>query len=205
MLHAAAVGTYPPADGSVAVLPSPPGPAMGVIAFTARWFIATSAPEGWVREQLPPGDMHAPMSPRFLSALAERLGRWDDGIDVVLAAPGLPGEPALSEITDEDQRSAAATAVAARRERVRVFSDAFGAALVTIGRGLALRSEIAIEVDASRRGQGIARSALVEARRLVGSRRALFAQIAPGNAASLRAFLGAGFRPVGSEILFFSD
>jgi hypothetical protein len=45
--------------------------------------------------------------------------------------------------------------------------------------------------------------ALVEARRLVGPGDVLFAQAAPGNAASLRALLAAGFRPIGSEALFF--
>jgi hypothetical protein len=30
----------------------------------------------------------------------------------------------------------------------------------------------------------------------------LFAQVTPGNAASLRAFLAAGYRPIGSEVLF---
>jgi len=30
----------------------------------------------------------------------------------------------------------------------------------------------------------------------------LFAQVAPGNAASLRAFLAAGFVPIGAEVLF---
>jgi hypothetical protein len=29
----------------------------------------------------------------------------------------------------------------------------------------------------------------------------VFAQVAPGNAASLRAFLACGFRPIGSEVL----
>jgi hypothetical protein len=33
----------------------------------------------------------------------------------------------------------------------------------------------------------------------------LFAQVAPGNAASLRAFLAAGYRPVGAEVLFLRD
>jgi RimJ/RimL family protein N-acetyltransferase len=33
----------------------------------------------------------------------------------------------------------------------------------------------------------------------------VFAQVAPGNAASLRAFLAAGFRPIGSEVLFLTS
>ena len=33
----------------------------------------------------------------------------------------------------------------------------------------------------------------------------VFAQVAPGNAASLRAFLAAGFSPIGSEVLFLTS
>ena len=200
VLDAAGRGTFPPADGSIVVLPPPPGRAMGVIAFNAHWLIATAAPAAWVREQLPRGDLHAPMSPRFLAALADRLERRDDGLDVVLAAPGLGGKPALRETTGEDSGVAEA---AARRGGVRTFTDPAGEARLSIGHGLALRLEIAIVVEPSRRSRGIGARALAEARRLVSPGQPLFAQIAPGNAASLRAFLSAGFRPVGSEILFF--
>jgi RimJ/RimL family protein N-acetyltransferase len=37
---------------------------------------------------------------------------------------------------------------------------------------------------------------------LVPGDRPLWAQVHPGNAASVRAFLAAGYRPVGAEILF---
>jgi RimJ/RimL family protein N-acetyltransferase len=33
----------------------------------------------------------------------------------------------------------------------------------------------------------------------------VFLQVAPGNAASLRAALGAGFHPIGAEVLFLRD
>jgi hypothetical protein len=42
----------------------------------------------------------------------------------------------------------------------------------------------------------------VAARHLVPEDRPVWAQIAPGNASSLRAFLAAGYEPVGSEVLF---
>ena len=41
------------------------------------------------------------------------------------------------------------------------------------------------------------------ARALLEPGELVFAQIAPGNVASLRAALAAGFRPVAAEILFF--
>jgi hypothetical protein len=39
------------------------------------------------------------------------------------------------------------------------------------------------------------------ARHLVPDARPVWAQMAPGNASSLRAFLAAGYRPVGAEAL----
>src|SRR5664280_388080 len=63
--------------------------AMAVVAFTAHYLIASSASEGWIRGQLDPDDLLAPMSPRFLTLRADQLGRRDDGIDLLLAARGL--------------------------------------------------------------------------------------------------------------------
>jgi hypothetical protein len=199
-LDAAARGDFPEADGAIEVLSPPPGRAMAVVAFTAHFLIATSASEDWVRGELTPNDLLAPMSPRFLAALGDKLARRDDGIDLLLAAPGLQGRTTLREITGEEHpRVERATAV---RERVRVYTDPTGAATLVLGRGLANRTEVAIEIQPSRRNQGVARQALTEARRLVGSDGLLFAQTAPGNAASIRTFLTAGFRPIGSEVLF---
>lgn len=203
VLEEAARGRFPSADGTVEVLPPPPGPAMAVLALTAHYLIATAAPEAWVHQHLPSGDLLAPTSPRFLTALAEKLKRRDDGVDVLLAGEGLGGGSTLSEITgDEHPR---VTRAKDHREQVRVFTDPTGAARLILGRGLALRAEVAIEVAPESRGRGVGARTLTEARRLVGPGQPVFAQIAPGNAASLRAFLAAGFRPIGSEVLLFSD
>jgi hypothetical protein len=200
LLQDAARGAFPDPDGGLEVLPPPAGPAMAVVGFTAHHVIAAAVSEGWVREQLAEGDLRAPMGPRFLAALGRELGLRDDGVDVVLAAPGLAGEAALTEVArDSHPRVARANA---HRQGVRVFEDRTGAAVVILGRGLALRTEVAVEVEEPERGCGLATRALVESRRLVGHAGVLFAQTAPGNAASLRALLAAGFRPIGSEVLF---
>lgn len=68
---------------------------------------------------------------------------------------------------------------------------------------LALRTEVSFEVDLGARGTGRATASLHAARTLVAAGQPLFSQTAPGNAASLRALLAAGFRPIGSEVLFF--
>lgn len=164
--------------------------------------VRPGAPEEWIRLQLPQGDLLAPMSPQFLSGLGDKLRMRDDGIDVLLAASGLPGSATLQDRTAAEHPRV--TRANAHRENIRVFTDVTGAATVILGHGLALRHEIAIEIEPSSRGQGLAARTLTEARRLVDPDEVLFAQTAPGNAASLRALLAAGFRPIGSEVLFFS-
>lgn len=124
MLEDAARGAFPPADSSLQVLPAPPGPAMAVVSFSAHSVVASSASEGWVRYQIGHGSLAAPMSPRFLAALGKHLGLTDDGVDVVLAAAGLPGAPAL----DEAELEAHPRVARAKRHRedVRAFEDEQG-------------------------------------------------------------------------------
>jgi hypothetical protein len=202
-LDSAARGDFPKADGAVEVLSSPPGRAMAVVAFTAHYMIASSVPEDWIQSQLAPDDLRAPMSPRFLTALGAKLGRHDDGIDLLLAARGLQGRTTLRETTSDDHPRV--TRAYEHRDRVRVFTDPTGAATIVLGRGLANRTEVAIEIDPDRRNQGIAQQSLTEARRIVGADQLLFAQTAPGNAASIRTLLTAGFKPIGSEVVFFAS
>ena len=202
-LSAAARGDFPEPDGLIEVLPPPPGRAMAVVAFTAHYLIATSASEDWLRAALASDGRLAPMSPRFLTALGDKLDRRDAGIDLLLAASGLGGRSTLREIVVEEHPRV--SRARAHREHVRVFTDPTGAATVILGRGLADRTEVAIEITPNRRNQGVARQALTEARRLIGTDQLLFAQTPPGNAASIRTFLTAGFRPIGSEVLFFPE
>ena len=197
LLEDAARGRFPAPDGQVELLPAA-GPAMAVVGFTAHYAIAADVPVAWLRERLPEGDLLAPLSAPFLAELGRKIGRRDDGIDVVLTAAGLDGDPALTE-TGAAAHPRAARAFA-RREDVRVFEG--DGAVVTFGRGLAGRAEVSIEVDPHARGRGVARRALVEGRKLVGPGGVVFAQVAPANAPSLRAFLRAGFEPIGSEALF---
>jgi GNAT superfamily N-acetyltransferase len=176
---------------------------MAVVAFTSHYIIASSASEDWIRAQLSRDDLLAPMSPRFLTMLADNLGRHDDGIDLLLAARGLRGRTTLRETTAEGH--ARVKRAHAHRDDVRVFTDPTRAATIILGRGLANRTEIAIEIKPNRRNQGIARQALTEARRIIETNQLFFAQTPPGNAASLRTLLTAGFQPIGSEVLFFGN
>jgi RimJ/RimL family protein N-acetyltransferase len=79
-----------------------------------------------------------------------------------------------------------------------VYGDETG--LVTIGRGVVDRLEVSVEVfTAGIAGAG--RRLIAEALGLVPAGEIVFAQVAPGNAASLRAFLSCGFAPIGAETL----
>jgi hypothetical protein len=52
------------------------------------------------------------------------------------------------------------------------------------------------------RNSGLARRITLAARTLVPADEPLWAQAAPANAASVRAILAAGYRPIGAEVLF---
>ncbi|MFG1694953.1 GNAT family N-acetyltransferase [Nonomuraea sp. NPDC049309] len=73
------------------------------------------------------------------------------------------------------------------------------AGLLAVGRGVGGRWEVAIEVEPDHRGRGLGRLLATAARHLAPG--PLWAQVAPGNAASVRAFIAAGYAPVGAEVL----
>jgi len=60
---------------------------------------------------------------------------------------------------------------------------------------------VSIEVEPALRGFGLGRGLFTAARGLLPAGQHVWAQVAPGNAASVRAALAAGFRPVGAEVL----
>jgi len=59
---------------------------------------------------------------------------------------------------------------------------------------------MSLEVEPAARGRGLG-TALAAAAPALG-KGPLWVQVAPANTASLRAFLAAGYRPVGAEVLF---
>lgn len=147
------------------------------------------------------------MEAAFLAWLGDRIRCSPGSLDVVLVAAGPDrSQGTASLVSRPDLRHHPRAARAMRyREEVAVFSDPPGHGVVILGRGLAGRMEVSVEVWPDRRGSGVGRRMFGAARNLVASDEPLFAQVAPGNAASLRAILRAGFRPVGSEVLFPKD
>jgi hypothetical protein len=203
ILDAAAAGRFPRVDGQVTLLPQPSARDAGVIAFTGHAVAFSDADHSWLAARLPDGDLSAPLSPAFLAALGGRTGRVAPNIDMLTCASALPGRPAL-ELRAETDRAHPRIARALRyRDDVSAWRADGGVLL--LGRGVAGRWEVAIEVDPAHRDRGLGAQLATAARHLVPGGAALWAQIAPGNAASVRAFLAAGFCPVGAEALLMRD
>jgi hypothetical protein len=203
-LRAAAGGHDPPPDGRVEALGSPPGRSDAVVAFTAHSVVATGLDPAEVLAHLDPLDLGAPVSAGFLSWLAGRLGTPAGVLDLVMVAPlpeageDLPGLVPRDDIVDHPRVERSSR----YRTDLRCYSDPDGWGIVVLGRGLARRWELAIEVEPEHRGKGLGTALARAAPRAVSDGEPLFAQVSPGNVASIRAFLAAGYRPICSEVLF---
>jgi GNAT superfamily N-acetyltransferase len=199
LLDGVAAGRYLPPDGSVTILPQPSPRDAGVLAFTAHSVVFTDADPAWVRGQLPPGDLSGPLLPQFLQALCAETGRRARSTDILCVAAALPGPPRLTLTADGTASHPRVARALRHRDCVRAWRAPGG--IVLVGRGVAGRWEVAVEVEPGYRGKGLGRELATAARHLVPENEPLWAQIAPGNAASVRAFLAAGYRPTGAEVL----
>jgi GNAT superfamily N-acetyltransferase len=174
-----------------------------VCGFTAHHVISANVSREEVFERMDPSDLGAALNPTFVTWLGRRLEAAPGSLDVVLAAPGLSDPPdglLRASLPVEHARISRAERY---REQVAVYTMN-GEAVVVLGRGLAGRREVSLEIDEAAQGRGLGRRLLLSARSLIPENDVVFAQVAPGNAASLRAFLAAGFRPIGCEVLFLT-
>lgn len=203
VLTRAARGTFPAPDGLVDVVAAPTPCLAAVVAFTAHSFVATDLPADVVRAHLPQEDLlGAPMSPTFLAWLAHALGATPGVLDVVLVHLGT-NKPSVELVPHPDAYEHARVAIAlGQRREVQVYTEPEQRGLVILGRGLADRWELSIELAPGARNHGLGRAMISAGRALVPPDEPVFAEVSPGNARSLRAFLSAGFQPIGSEILF---
>ncbi|WP_446663749.1 N-acetyltransferase [Flexivirga sp. B27] len=203
LLREAAFGSPPRADGSWSrQLPWTPG-LFGIITFTGHAVLCVS--EQWSDAdlaRLDPDGFGGAADPRVVVALAGRDG-WIDSLDLVLAAPGLGGTPRLLQPRPDLADEPRARRAASLRTDVRVHGAAAGDdALVVIGRGIGGLPELSVEIAPQARGEGLARKLIADARHLVAPDDVLLVSVAPGNVASLRATIAAGFRPVAGVQLF---
>jgi len=188
---AAADGVFPDVDGEVTVLPPLDGGAECSVAMTGHAFIATALPATALTAADGFGGSMSPDVLRLLAGPEGEIGILDTtlvGRGTGLGGPGLwPGDP-------DHPRIAYARSW---RSDIRVHGDERG--LVTVSAGLAGRPELSIE--ATENGKGMGSSLLLDALGLFAAGDPVFAAVSPGNARSLRAFLAAGFTPIGSEVL----
>jgi GNAT superfamily N-acetyltransferase len=176
-----------------------------VCGFTAHHVISANVSREEVLERIDPSDLGAALNSTFLTWLGRRLEAAPGSLDVVLAAPGLPDPPHGLLRASLPVEHARVSRAERYREQVAAYTTVNGGAVVVLGRGLGGRREVSLEIDEAARGRGLGRRLLLGARSLIPEGDVVFAQVAPGNAASLRAFLAAGFRPIGSEVLFLTS
>ena len=200
LLRGVADGTPPPTDTDLTVLPPPDERSVGVLAFPGQNIIVADVSAEWVRSWMVSEDLSEPFSPQLLTLLGAVTGRAVGNIDSVLVgrAHGRRRGLELTDVTDSDHPRVAR----ARLSRADVHAWACPGGLLVLGRGVAGRWEVAVEVDAARRGFGLGRGLFGAALGLLPEGESVWAQVAPGNAASLRALLASGYRPVGGEVLF---
>ena len=202
LLDDAAAGRFPPADGLIEVLPSPGGRADVLMGMTGHFVLAADLEPKEVAARIPRGDLSAPMSAATLNWLAQRLESSPATFDALLCCTG-NGQGASTWLHEVDGHDHPRVERASRyRHEMRVFVADDDAAVLVVGRGVCDRWELGFEVAPGAHGRGLGRTVARAAAGLVPAGEPLWAQVAPGNAASLRAVVAAGYVPVAAEVLF---
>jgi hypothetical protein len=198
----AAAGRFPAADGAVDVLPADGDGTRAVVAFTGHAYVLTDLVGGELKRWMPDG------GGGFGGALHPDVLRWLAGedreigsIDVVLVARGVGSAPATARLLDDVLAEHARVQRAMRHRRdVEVVVEPEG--VVILGRGLVGRRELSVELfEPAAPSSGAGRRLIAAGLAAVPVGEWCWAQVAPGNARSLRAFLACGFTPIASEVL----
>lgn len=206
VLADAAAGHFPPVDGGWRRVPPWRPDLQAIVSFTGHAVLAVDP--GIADERLVGlgvdgfGGAH---DPRVITDLAG-AGGWIDSLDAVLLGRGTgdrAGRPALVARPDLADHPRVRFARAVRDDvRVLGYRDPDRDAVAVICRGLAWLTEMSFELEDDRRRHGAGTALVRDALGAIPRGRLVVAAAAPGNAASLRALLAAGFVPVGSLQLF---
>lgn len=199
LLLDAAAGRHLPADGGWTRVPPWREGLEAVLALTGHAVLAVADDvDDAALARLDPDGFGGAHHPRVLLALAGEDG-WVDSLDLVLHARGAGGDHGLVPRPDlaGHPRVQHARDV---REDVRVLGrpDGGSDSVVTLARGLGGLPEVSVELDPRERGAGRGTALFAAARAAAGEGADLLASVAPGNVASLRAALRAGFVPLAS-------
>jgi hypothetical protein len=206
LITEAAAGRFPAPDGGWRRVP-PWRPGLeAIIAFTGHAVLAV-APDipDRLLVSLGVNGFGGAHDPRLIADLAGPHG-WIDSLDMLLAGRGSghPGEPPrLVDRPDLAAHPRAAFAAAIRdRPRPLGYPGPDRSALAVISRGIAGLTELSFELEPVRRGRGSGAGLVRDALSAIPAGQLALAAVAPGNAASVRALLSAGFAPLGSVQLF---
>ncbi|HUI49009.1 MAG TPA: GNAT family N-acetyltransferase [Acidimicrobiia bacterium] len=200
VLDDAAAGRFPSADGGVDVVPPVTGLAGVLVGMTGHFVLAADIDPCEIAERLPRGGFSAAMSATTLTWIGTRVGSTPSTFDALLVRRGTgAGVPAgMREVATHDHPRVERALRYRRQARVFVAEDA----VLVVGQGVCDRWELGFEVDPSARSRGAGRAVARAAADLVPAGEPLWAQVSPGNAASMRALAAAGFVAVGAEVLF---
>jgi L-amino acid N-acyltransferase YncA len=201
LLDDAARGRFPAADGSIDIVPAPLRAGAAVFSFSAHLVVAADVDPAEVAAVATPGDFVS--WGRVAPWLAARAGaERGTGGDVLLAAIASGEATRHANVIEADDVAHSRVERASRyRDDVRVFVTDDGDGVLTIGRGVADRYEVAFEVEPHARTAGLGRALVATALTLVPAGEVVWAQVHPANAASLRTVLAVGFQPIGFEQL----
>ena len=205
LIAAAAAGRFPAADGGWRRVP-PWRPGLeAIIAFTGHAVFAVQPDiTGHLLASLGADGFGGAHDPRLITALAGP-GGWIDSLDILMAARGTarPGV-ARTGRPARHRRPPARGIQAGIRDHPRVvgYQDPRRSALAVISTGIPGLTELSFELEPGHRGAGGGARLASEVLSTVPSGQIAVAAVAPGNAASVRALLAAGFKPLGSLQLF---
>ena len=204
IIRDADAGRFPPADGGWSRVPpwrAGPG-GEGIVCFTGHAVFALSADISHQRiTELGADGFGGATHPRLLCGLTGPSG-WIGTQDAVLAGHGTGGaggEAALVPRPDLSSHPRAQYAASIRdTPRTYGYPDRARSAVAILSTGLAGLTELSFELEPDRRGGGQATGLIRAALATLPTGELVVAAAAPGNAASLRALLAAGFTPLGS-------
>jgi hypothetical protein len=206
LITAAADGRFPEADGGWRRAPLWRPGLEAIISFTGHAVLAV-APDIPDRRLVSLGvdGFGGAHDPRLITALAGPDG-WMDCLDMLTVGRGTghaSEPPRLVDRPDLATHPRAAFAATIRDQaRPMGYSDRSRGALAVISRGIAGLTELSFELEPQRRGRGGGTELVRDALSVIPAGQLVVAAVAPGNAASVRALLAAGFVPLGSVQLF---
>jgi hypothetical protein len=206
LITAAAGGEFPDADGGWRRVPPWRAGLEAIVCFTGHAVLA-------VRPDVPDRRLAAlgadgfggAHDPRLITALAGPDG-WIDSLDMLMASRGTGRAGVAPRLTDRPDLATHPRAMFAAgiRDHTRLmgYPDPRRSALAVVSRGIAGLTEVSFELEPSRRRAGGGAELVRDALSAIPSGQLAVAAVAPGNAASVRALLAAGFVPLGSIQLF---